>query len=220
MQSTSLVAAAHYRFDEASGPQLRDSINNFFPLLEERAGTLFLRPGAASDANPAIELDGGFLFAGSSFRFQGNAPFSIEVWVAPKTATDMAVVVRAATVSASNDDGYSLWVGPGRGIQFQRRVPDASPHSIQRPTPPPLGRYTHIVASYDGSSMRLYADGEVAAPPVAAALALRDRAATFRVGTDSQGINIYRGRLDELALYDYALPFDRARAHYLAATVR
>jgi len=81
--------------------------------------------------------------------------------------------------------------------------------------------YTHVVFTLDEKqTMRLYEDGELASNPAPAALQLQNTDAEFRVGAMSDNPDpVYRfaGALDELAVYDHALPATRVKAHYDAA---
>lgn len=74
----------------------------------------------------------------------------------------------------------------------------------------PTNRFTHVVATCDGSNLRVYLDGDLAATGnIYADIADNGAPAIWGSG--------WRGDLDELAVYDRALTLERVRAHWEAA---
>jgi hypothetical protein len=88
---------------------------------------------------------------------------------------------------------------------------------------------THVVATYDGQQVCIYLDGDLDSVTVATVpgaidtakadqvdpsldLAIGDRMASF---TDpAGGTRTFKGLIDELAIYDTVLPWERVHAHY------
>ncbi|HZO16152.1 MAG TPA: LamG domain-containing protein, partial [Polyangiaceae bacterium] len=82
---------------------------------------------------------------------------------------------------------------------------------------PPLGAYTHVVGTYDGTVMRLFVNAASAGTltdPRAAA----PKDVPFFVGIRSLYAGGFKGDIDEVAVYDKALSPQRVQAHYDAAT--
>ncbi len=65
----------------------------------------------------------------------------------------------------------------------------------------PLSRWVHLAGTYDGATMRLYIDGELAASATASG-AVVPSTADLQIGA---GYAWFRGDLDEVRIYDRAL---------------
>jgi hypothetical protein len=75
--------------------------------------------------------------------------------------------------------------------------------------------YTHVVGTFDGAMMRLFVDGsEVAATTSNIRMVGND--AKLCIGAYGGITDFYAGGLDEVGLYDVALPSARVAAHYKA----
>jgi hypothetical protein len=78
------------------------------------------------------------------------------------------------------------------------------------------GHTYHVVATYDGTSQRLFIDGvDVASAPVTGSIARRRD--SLDIGSDGGSRGSFRGTIDEVAVYARALAPERVRAHYRAA---
>ena len=56
----------------------------------------------------------------------------------------------------------------------------------------------------DGEQLRIYEDGQLAATAPCSLIAASD-SETLWFGTDADGVSLWNGRIDELALFDSAL---------------
>jgi hypothetical protein len=76
-----------------------------------------------------------------------------------------------------------------------------------------LNRWTHVVATYDGKTLTLYVDGIAteSAPDPRPQLLKRT---PLLVGARDKISGVLVGSVDELAIYDKALPADRVKAHF------
>jgi hypothetical protein len=95
--------------------------------------------------------------------------------------------------------------------------------TVKDDSPIPLGEWHHVAFVADGAMLRLYRNGvEVdAAPyrelrndPRIRALAIGTKLNLSADAPDSHDFNMWDGRLDELAIYNYALPADQIRELY------
>lgn len=79
------------------------------------------------------------------------------------------------------------------------------------------GAWHHVVATYDGSNIRLYKDGSLINTTAAAGTLTGSDGLTIGVN-QSAGYNAYwNGQLDEIAYYKTVLSGSRIAAHYAAA---
>jgi hypothetical protein len=91
---------------------------------------------------------------------RGRAPFTWEIWVKPASLDANTRRI----VSAENESGGYLVGARSDRLVFARyaQTPAGTTWNTLSVPPPPVGRWTHIVATYDRSVMRLYVDGRLA----------------------------------------------------------
>ena len=120
----------------------------------------------ATPRGPAAELDGenGFTFPGVG-HFNRTQPFSLGLWIQPPTTVaPRAVVLHHSKAPAdAGSRGYELLLENGRvAFALHYLWPGASLKVVTR-TPLPAGEWTHVTATYDGSSLargvRVYLNG-------------------------------------------------------------
>ena len=68
-----------------------------------------------------------------------------------------------------------------------------------------MGEFAHVVATFDGSERVLYVDGRLAGRRSSSEV-LADHEGRFLVGDVEESWGFFRGVIDEVAVYDYALP--------------
>lgn len=170
--------------------------------------TLGVSGGIAGDANAAVRLAGGYVDMGDNHDFTGTASFSLEAWVRPTTidGTSRRIVSKAL----GGLQGFELFVNSGSGISFQRI---AGATNTVTASSPPLTTWSHVVATYDGTTMRLYVNGSLASS-AASALSLIDNAAAFRVGNSALGTDGWAGDLDDVAVYGGVLNATQVQNHF------
>lgn len=157
----------------------------------------------------AIEFDGQhFVELGDVGKFGYFDKFTISAWIQPHKA-DGNIVSRMSDVSQG--DGYSLVLHRGH-LQLnlvKRWLDDAL--RVETDKPIPLDRWTHVVASYDGSrvaaGVRFYINGQLQTNHVN----LDQINQTFvsneplRVGAGNGPESRFTGSIDEVSLYDRLL---------------
>ena len=72
----------------------------------------------------------------------------------------------------------------------------------------------HITGVYDGTSLRLYLNGQLLGAPLAAAGAMANNGVNVRIGTKQDGLLPFKGVLDEVEIYDRALSAPEVLALY------
>ncbi len=134
---------------------------------------------------------------------------SLELWArtdVPKQSDRWMI----NTVGASTT-GYRLGLSDGH-LSFQIPKTEWS-HYLSAPAPLPLGRWVHIVATYDNRTMRLYQDGQL--------VASRERGGAVRASNSNLCLGSYgtghpraffQGLIDEVRLLDRALSADEVAA--------
>jgi hypothetical protein len=98
---------------------------------------------------------------------------------------------------------------------FERYI-DGSSRGALVNSPPATGTWYHVVTTYDGTSSRIFIDGELRSSG-SDTRSFKGPSTTFYVGRGSWSNSALRGVLDEFAIYEKALSPDRIKAHYEAA---
>ncbi len=137
-----------------------------------------------------------------------NGSFSIEMWARLGSfANTWPGLLRKGPSWTAN--GYLIWYSSDGRVYFKR-------DNREFRTAPGVmvaDRYRHLALTYDGASLRIYIDGALH----------RTFATSFPAGTSTQDLVIGQGDhpgrqfLDEVAIYDKALPASRVAAHYQVA---
>ncbi len=167
------------------------------------------RPGAiAGDADTAIGLNGttGTVSITSTTAISPTAGMSIETWVRP-----------SAYPSSSNtilrkEGAYTVRLTSGGAVLF-RILKGGVAQNIQTPgNAVRLGVWSHVVGTWDGTTMRLYVDGvERVAQPLSAPI--DTNTSKLWLGSTYNSFDYFAGDLDEVAIYDHALSEARIIAH-------
>ena len=204
---------AYFRFEEASGPFV-DSMDPARSMTV--TGTV--ERGVPAAVGVGVRFDGGagrLLLGASDFGFVGTVAMTVEAWALTTAPADFQDIVGKLELDAPNDTGYALRFRPGSryGWFFSRTNPTGSRNMSFYSAPEVL---THLVITFDGTASVLYVNGaEQDRQDDASDIALPQTPAPFRAGGLETG-NAFTGVLDELAIYDRALPADRVAAHFQA----
>ena len=172
-------------------------------------------PGAlVNDANTATRFNYTCVVdLGTGLEFDGNAPYSIELWWNPENATLTShyLVMRETRMAGQPVDGYGMIAGD-TGFYFERCIGGAN-----RPTTPiPIASTTgfaHYVGVYDGATVFAYIDG-VLVGMKADARVMAPYSASGTVGGYLPNQGKVPGTVDEVAIYDHALTPERIALHH------
>jgi hypothetical protein len=217
---------AYWRFGDAA--RARVAADEMGKHPGDYQGDVTGMPGAlASDTdNLAAQFDGVGAYvdigdepAATTLEFIGTAPFSIEAWIHPNDVSGPShVVCKRHDLVAPEDDGYALYISDA-GKLVLTRVGAGNFDSIE--TDIAAQQWTHVVATYDGITMRLFLDGgPTAATEEPSDAELPDVDEPLRIGSRSMGAlggEYFGGLIDEVAIYDKALEYQRIGAHFDAA---
>jgi hypothetical protein len=79
------------------------------------------------------------------------------------------------------------------------------------------GAWHHVALVRSGDDVKVYLDGDVANPEIAAKAPKRFASSEIVLGTRADGYAPFQGRLDEVAFFDVALSPEQVAAHFAAA---
>jgi hypothetical protein len=207
------------RLDEAAGStSAADSSGG--PDAQVYGSPLWEQPGAiAGSTRTALRLDG----VGTSVELAGplglvdEAAFSIEAWMRPLSVSDQNLFIFGNAVGAEAErDGYNLVVSMSGKVALARW--SNGTYGEARGAPVSEDEWHHVVGTFDGAVLRIYLDG-VQGEPGDELLLVDDESMSPTFGAPSaQGHPFFTGWLDELAVYDQALPPERVSAHHAAGS--
>ena len=127
---------------------------------------------------------------------------TLEAWVRPT-----AIGTGWRTVMLKEQPGdliYALYAGDGTGRAATHMFTTAD-RGVSGTTATPLNAWTHLAATYDGTTQRLYVDG-VQAASRAVTGAVRVSTGALRIGGNNVWTNEwFAGLIDELRVYNRAL---------------
>jgi hypothetical protein len=213
---------AYWRLGDATFPDAVDASGHGRVATYVGDVTLLQAGAVAADGDGAacfgisVAMQAGYVAMGDIFDFaetpEGQPPFSLEAWVKPAgTSNDLQLPI-VGTVDYS---GYMLMQMDGDRPSIRRFLGTAV-DGTDGTTALPFDAYTHLVATFDGQTLRLYVDGEVAGVK-AVTFGLPEEPAEFYLAANERMYQAFTGCLDEVAVYGAALPEMRIAAHYAAA---
>lgn len=160
-----------------------------------------------------------------SFGFAGTKPFTLEAWARPAGNTG-TLISKVYNPGDGKAHGYTLALEANAGLVFTRYPLGAAPVTVTRSLGLVAEAWSHVVATYDGDAMFLFVDGELAAPSTPTSGAI-ENGGFFGVGStggQSPGSlpwqRPWNGAVDELAVYDQALPAVRVARHFAVGAGR
>jgi hypothetical protein len=213
---------AYWRVDETSGAVARDFTANGNDAHYTGGVTKGTAGALINETDTAVTLDGttGYLDVGNRFGFTGNAPYTLEIWALPQNLDTSYQRLFSRELPTTPREGYLMFVRvgyPADPSTFSLERWSAGQTSQCPQTSAILAVWHHLVATYDGSTSRIYLDGTLAAAQPAAA-PLNATSASLWIGAsifDTAGY--FGGVVDEVAVYGSALSATRIAAHYHAS---
>jgi len=135
---------------------------------------------------------------------------TVEAWVYPSVDGQQAIIEKR-----SGSDGYALFMDDA-----SRPVFWFAGISCTDALPLPVNMWSHLAGVFDGTSMRLYVNGEVRAVAWPVGGAVVGTLAPLRMGRPSGSGNAFAGRIDEVALHRRALSTEEIADRYRAWAVK
>ena len=127
---------------------------------------------------------------------------TIAAWINPSWTGNNRIMQKS---SGGGDNQYRLLKEWGDNMVFH--LPGPSPDRLEFPGLPPIGEWTHLAATYDGSSMKVYYNGVVVGEQDSSGQ-LGTSDGTLCIGTKHETApagDEYNGMLDDIRIYNRAL---------------
>ncbi len=206
----------YWRLGESAGAAAGDSSGSGNTGTITGGVTLGRAGAIPGDANTAMAFDGstGYVSVSDTPTLSPTASVSVEAWLYV-TALPAGVY---QWIVGKGSPSVSYWLRidapvEGSKIGFFVNIGGVFEPRVSTTAPPPLNQWTHIVATYDGSNLRMYQNGQLVST-AARAGPIQAAAGPLTIGSG------FSGSLDEVAVYSVALPAARVQAHYRAAQAR
>jgi hypothetical protein len=184
---------AAYSFDEGSGTTVKDSARNHDGTISGATWASVGKYGSALDFDGVNDL----VSIADAADLDLTSNFTLEAWVRPDTITAARPVI-AKSESAGGNSGYLLSAryssNPTGFVASSGTV-----KSVARPSPLPEAFWSHLAFTSDGTNLRLYVDGKLAA--TAPAIAAKATAASLVIGYGQVLGGYFDGMIDEVRLY-------------------
>ena len=207
---------ARYAFDELGDGRTPNALDPAKPATTDRARPEQLGEVALGDDGRLgkclhFDGDGGVSLAGLA-GFTRHDPVSVAFWIKPGERNARAAILHTAGFYTNDADGsgLELLIADGRLRWSVIHLWPGSAASVEMREELKVGEWTHIVATYDGTSiaggLRLFVNGVDAKPTV-----LRDElrgniaGATMELGSRSRDAGFRGGAIDELSVWRVAL---------------
>ena len=204
------------RLDETSGAVAKDSSGNGHDAAVLGKVT-WSTAGAIASGGTAVHFDGATsgLDLGKTFDFAGTAPFTLEAWVREEISDSTFRHLFTKDDQSAAREEYGIFYYQGQ-MAFERYVAGTQAACGQMRADL-VGRWGHIVGTYDGAKLVLYIDG-VAVDNAPDTRAQASKPVPLYVGTRSVSSGVVQGSLDEIAIYGTALSATRVKAHFDASS--
>jgi hypothetical protein len=206
---------AYYRFEDRA-TVASDSSGRGHDC--EYVGVIGREPASASASlGAAIHLPGNVashvLCSDDPFDFTGSVSLSLEAWVRPRVIDSIYRRIVSKDVKDPRA-GYSLSVVQPDLVRAERYAGGAEVCGVTAPIA--RDTWTHVVATFDGTTLRLYVDGNLVRDDCTTA-PLPDTATRMTIGVQSdRNYGPFDGAIDEVAVYGHELPGNRVAAHRAA----
>jgi hypothetical protein len=209
-------AEGFWRLGEASGSSTARDERGAHPGAYRGAPALAAPSLLSSEpANSAVRFDGGddYVEVSHSTTLSFGSSFSVEAWIKPEALPSAGGFASVLT----KREAYSLQFN-GPALEFTVVQPGGVRRRLQAPPGAVVaGQRYHVVATYDGSTQRLYLNGrEMVSGPLNGVAYASDY--PLYIGSWDGTSEFFSGTIDEPAAYNTVLSPGQIKAHYDTAT--
>jgi hypothetical protein len=214
---------AYWRLDEPAGSMMAQDSSGHGMTGTYMGTVTHAVPGAiANDPDTAAGFDGAtaFVDVGAVFAFAGTVQCSLEAWAQPVLNSSYQNILSRNDSSNGPIAGYLLYVEPAPQSIFDYERVQSSTGKVfaQSTAVAATGAWAHVVATFDGTTMVLYVNGNVEGTQ-ANTVSLPTANSDFVLAAAHGGQDTWwHGALDEVAVYDHALSTARVVEHYKVGT--
>ena len=181
-------------------------------------------PPGGYDYDPSLQLTGSNYRGVTSSSSLQLTQFTLATWF--KTTKDYGsnayIVTKGGfgSEATGNNNNYGIWMTNSETIRAGFETKSGVDYIVGSPTSYSDGIWHYSVATYDGSSLRLYLDGtQVASRSTSGAMPDNTSTKSIRVGANSFSANgFFTGSADEVRVWNRALSASDIAAQYDSGT--
>jgi hypothetical protein len=153
-------------------------------------------------------------FGAAIFEFLGTASYSLECWVNPSDLSGNPFIFRKDTAA----EGWYTRILAAGGVRMVRLQASALDTLDSAAGKVVTGAWTHLVWTYDGTSMAIYVNGALVAGPTASAKSVQTNVTSVSFGGLSGAGNRLLGLGALPAIYPgVVLSLSQVQTHYTTA---
>lgn len=212
--------SVYYRLDETTGTTIHDSTSNARDGAIVGTSVTLDQPGAIASEPSANSLkltaQGTYINTPSAAWMNDTSAQSVELWLKPGTNYNNAGVASRWTGAVNT---MLMWYNTGGLLEHRWTI--GGSNIVATMNLPMLMVWSYIVATYDGTNVKLYCNAQlVATTPATGSIATGTadlQIGTYQSSGAGTGFGIGDDYIDEFAMYPYALTAARIQAHYTAA---
>lgn len=207
----------YWRLGESSGTTASDASGNGLSGTYTGGVTLAQSGSLEGDADTAALFDGtdDYMSVAHAVTLAITGRITLEAWVYPTSTANNGHILAKGSGTA----------GPYRFLLLSGQTPafiagdGATQTQVNAASTVPLNEWSHVVVTLSGTTVTHYKNGEPNGTGTIGAQAVADAGTILAVGRNgSANGGYFIGRLDESAVYPFALSADRIAAHYDAGT--
>jgi hypothetical protein len=209
---------SYWRLDETSGTSATDSTGGRTGTYT--GGYTLNQTGALSDvADKAVTFNGTTGYVAVPYAAALNpAQFTLEAWAKPTGGSGTWRLVASSWTHPSNYKGY--WVGIDSNDRWTAHMGDGVNPEVNADGPTAvLNTWTHLVETYDGTTLKLYANGTLVSSLATTRYSPNTSPTQFDIGAEyfnGAQTSFFVGSIDEVSVYNTALTAAKIRSHYNA----
>jgi hypothetical protein len=154
-------------------------------------------------------------YAEGAWWYSPTDAVALEAWVRPQADISTYAPIVLRTHDFTLEDGYGLYHADRNRVVFFVQTPSAWQYVT---VGVPLEQWSHLVGTFDGTSLRLYVNGTLRASTSFDATTIRyaNVADKLLIGTTPGNYDAFKGQIDEVAVYGVALSAADVAGHYTA----
>jgi len=195
---------SYYKMSNGAGAALSDNqiAGSYGGTLS--GGSTWVASGAFADSRNALDFDGSnnYVDCGNSASVQRNGiqSFTVEAWVKPTGSIWVAAVSKF--VHTASKEGYSLEIFSDNRVALLYGNNWADWNATTSTTALTPGVWSHIAATYDGATVRIYINGNLSASGTWTN-GVTDSGSPLLIGSRS-GTTFFSGQMDEVRVWTVA----------------
>jgi hypothetical protein len=178
-------------------------------------------PGALANSDTAVHFDGTSQFVSVPYDATLNpSTFTIEGWLsADNIAANCAL--SCGIFASAGRSGWLIYQTSQTGYELRMYKDQTTAFAVDvvGTTTNVVGVYTHVVATFDGTTAKMYLNGALAnSGTLNAPYVFGTNGSGFTIGERADAAFLWAGKADEVAYYNTALDANTIAAHYACAT--